>query len=454
MKKIIAIAFTLMLWKVSQAQDSTTKRLDELITAYANLGRFNGSALVASHDKILLQKGYGLKNFDNKPMNDANTIFQIASITKTFTSTVVLKLVEEHKLSLDDKLSRYYSGFPNGDSITIRELLSHTSGLHNFTEEDTTINETDEQRMISYLKTLKPDFAPGTQWNYSNSGYVVLGYIIQKVSRMSYWQAVRKYIFEPLHMNSSGFDFIHLNSNEKAVGYDVLNDSVQQRSPITDSTVPFGAGAIYSTVTDMYKWNEGLQSYKIVNKDLMQQAYTPCALHNYGFGWQIDSVYGKKMLSHSGAISGFGSNFARIPDDDVCIILLSNISGSSGSTFNVTHLTNKLLAILYHQPYIIPKKRTPVAVNKDVLSSYTGTYTIDEINLTIDVSVGNDILIAQPYRDGHPGPTSFLHPLSNTQFYDERDDELEVTFDVDNNGKINGMRILQMGITKYAKKIK
>ncbi|HVZ96370.1 MAG TPA: DUF3471 domain-containing protein, partial [Chitinophagaceae bacterium] len=169
---------------------------------------------------------------------------------------------------------------------------------------------------------------------------------------------------------------------------------------------------------------------------------------------QIDSIYGKKMVSHSGAIPGFGSNFARIPGDDVCIVLLSNISGSSGSTFNVTHLTNKLLAILYHQPYIIPAKKTPVSVDKAVLNNYAGTYTIDEMNLKIDVTVGDDILIAQPYRNGEPGPTSFLHPLSNTQFYDERDDELEVTFDVDAAGKTAGMKILQAGITRYAKKIK
>jgi hypothetical protein len=159
------------------------------------------------------------------------------------------------------------------------------------------------------------------------------------------------------------------------------------------------------------------------------------------------------MVSHSGAISGFGSNFARIPDDDLCIVLLSNISGSSGSTFNVTHLTDKLLAIFYHQPYVIPKKRIPVTVNKNVLNNYTGTYRIDEMNLTIDVTVGDDILIAQPYRDGNPGPTSFLHPLNNTQFYDERDDELEVTFDVDTAGKTEGIKILQVGITRYAKKI-
>ena len=267
MKKVIAITCMLIICNCMFAQDSTAKKLDELITAYANMGRFNGSVLVAEHGNILLQKGCGIKNSDDKNTNDANTIFQIASVTKTFTSTVVLKLVELKKMSLTDKLSKYYSGFLYGDSITIENLLTHTSGLRNFTEEDSAINQTDEQRMVRYLKTLKPDFAPGTNWHYSNSGYVMLGYIIQKVSGISYWQAVRKYIFDPLHMNNSGFNFTHLASDEKAVGYDILNDSIKQRSALTDSTVPFSAGAVYSTVNDMYKWHEGLQSYKIVGKD-------------------------------------------------------------------------------------------------------------------------------------------------------------------------------------------
>ena len=433
------------------AQDSMVNKIDALITAYTSIGRFNGAALVSQHGNILLQKGYGLKNAYDNSINDANTKFQIASVTKTFTSTVVLKLVELNKMSLTDRLGKYYKGFPFGDSLTIENLLTHTSGLRNFTEEDSAITETDEQRMVPYLKTLKPDFAPGTNWHYSNSGYVMLAYIIQKVSGMSYWQAVHKYIFDPLQMQGSGFDFTHLASKEKAVGYDVLNDSVKQPSSVTDSTVPFGAGAIYSTVIDMYTWHQGLQSYKILKKDLMEKAYRPFALHNYGYGWQIDSVYGRKMVSHSGSISGFGSNFARIPQDDICIVLLSN---KSGSTFDLMHITDKLLAALYHQPYSIPVKRTPVAIGRDVLKKYVGTYKIDEMNLTIDITAGDNILIAQPVRDGHPGPASVIHPLSDTHFYDEHDEEVEVTFDVDETGKVNGVKILQMGITKYANKIK
>lgn len=451
MKKISLILSATILCVYSFAQDSSTQKLDELMSAYLNVGRFNGSVLIAKHGRILLEKGYGVKNAEEKSVNDVSTVFQIASVTKQFTATVILKLVEQKKMILGDKLSKYYTGFPNGDSISIENLLNHTSGLHNFTEGDTTISETDERRMVSYLKTLKPDFAPGSKWHYSNSGYVMLGYIIQKVSGMSYWQAVRKYIFDPLQMNNSGFDFTHLQNNEKAVGYDVLNDSLRQRSDITDSTVPFAAGSIYSTVEDMYKWHNGLQSYKVVAKTLMDKAYTACSLNNYGYGWQIDSVFGKRMVSHSGSISGFGSNFARIPEDDICIILLSN---KAGSTFDLMNITNKLLAILYDQPYSIPVKRVAVKLDSETLKRYTGTYEITELQLTIDVFINDGLLIAQPYRDSMPGPTSVMLATDDKRFYGRNDEEIEIAFETDSSGKTIGVNIIQQGIKRYAKKTK
>jgi CubicO group peptidase (beta-lactamase class C family) len=451
MKKITAIIIAIILSKFLFAQDSASKKLDELVTAYAKLGRFNGSVLIAQRGKILLQKGYGFKNADAKSLNEANTIFQIASVTKTFTSAVILKLVELNKMSLTDKLSKYYSSFPYGDSITIEHLLTHTSGLHNFTEEDTSISETDEKRMVPYLESLKPDFAPGTSWHYSNSGYVMLGFIIEKVSGMSYWNAVRHYIFEPLQMTNSGFDYTHSANEHKAIGYDLLNDSLHLTAAITDSTVPFGAGAIFSSAQDLYKWHLALQSYKIVGKPLTTKAYSPNSFHNYGYGWQIDSVFGKKMVSHSGAITGFGSNFARIPEDGNCVILLSN---KSGSTFDVIHITDKLLAVLYHAPYSIPVSRKQVTLSADILKKYMGTYVIDDMQLTIEVTINNGVLIGQPYRNGQRGPTSVMLPMDETHFFDQHDEELEITFDTDASKVVMGIKILQMNIERYAKKIK
>jgi hypothetical protein len=188
-----------------------------------------------------------------------------------------------------------------------------------------------------------------------------------------------------------------------------------------------------------------------VGKALMDKPYTACAKNNYGYGWQIDSLYGHRVLSHGGAISGFGSNFARIQEDDICIVVLSNKAGSTGETM---HITNKLLAILYNQPYSIPVKRTKLAIHDNELQQWLGTYEIAEMHLTITVSISNGVFIAQPSRDGQPGPTSVMLYMGNSRFYDQRDEEVEVSFDKDNSGKIKGMVILQMGIEKYAAKIK
>jgi CubicO group peptidase (beta-lactamase class C family) len=448
MKKLLLSILLIPVFNAhSQPQDSTAQILEKLVSAYAGMGKFNGSVLVAREGKILLQKGYGVKNLADKSVNDEYSIYQIASITKSFTATVVLKLVELKKLSLADKLSKYYSGFPNGDSITIEHLLRHTSGLHNYTETDTTILETDEKRMIPFLKSLHPDFAPGAKMRYSNSGYVLLGFIIQKASGMTYWKAVRQYIFEPLKMNSSGFDFAHLIKKEKATGY----AGATEPAIITDSTVPSAAGAIYSTVSDLYNFHRGLQSFKIVSKPIMEKAYQPTPGYKYGFGWTIDSLYGRRIISHSGSITGFGSNFARVPEDDICIVLLSN---HSGSTFDVMNITGKLLAVLYNEPYSIPVKRPVVRLSEDQLKKYTGSYELKEFNLTIEISIYNGGLIAQPSRDGQPGNTSVMIAQDEKRFYDERDNETEVNFVIDESGKVTGFNLIQRGTPRFVTKIK
>jgi CubicO group peptidase (beta-lactamase class C family) len=360
---ILILGFTLNLF----SQETTGEKIDKLIEGFTETGRFNGSALVASNDKILLEKGYGFKNFRDSTLNDSSTIFQIASVTKQFTSTLILKLVELEKLALTDNLSKYYPDFPKGESISIENLLTHTSGIFDWTY-SINFSPTNEQTLLGFLKTKTLNFSPGTNWSYSNSNYSLLGYIIQKVSGMTYENAVRKYIFIPLQMTHSGFDFKNLKNKEKATGYSAFSEISKTEGALYDSVGPFAAGEIYSTIGDLYKWHKGLQSYKIINRASLERAYTPIK-NNYGYGWIIDSLFNRRITSHSGNISGFSSNLARITEDNIFIILLNNKEDSGLET-----ITKNIFDILYNQPYSITVKRYPIKLSEEIPKKYIGTY--------------------------------------------------------------------------------
>ena len=425
------------------AQDSSAIKINDLLTAYTKLSRFNGTALVARQDKIIFEKGYGLSNAEHQTSNNPHTIFQIASITKQFTATVILKLVEQKKMALTDKLSKYYPDFPKGEDITIENLLTHISGIFDYTHEDTVTHLDSEQKMMSFLKKKQLDFTPGTDWSYSNSGYSILGFIIQKVSGITYEQAVRKYIFKPLQMNSSGFDFEHLVNKEKATGYTVYSDSIKTAAPYSDSAIVFAAGSIYSTVEDLYKWHEGLQHYRIVGKMLMEKAYTPFK-KNYGYGWIIDSVAERRMLYHSGGISGFSSNIARIPEDGVCIVLLNNKEGREMET-----ITRKIIDILYNKPYTLPGKKKAVTLSLSMLEKYTGTYQLESPRLVIEISIDNGNLVAHAVN----GPTFPLFAEKENLFFIQ-DDQAEIAFIPGADSRVEKIELYQNGQKNPGRKIK
>ena len=444
MKKIFIILFSLALIQRSFAQDSTTKKLDELLQAYHDVGKFNGSALVAQHGKILLQKGYGFKNIKTGTLNDENTIYQIASITKQFTATVVLKLIELNKLALTDKLSKFYPSLPFGDSITIQNLLTHTSGITDHAEDTSAspFNSTNEDKLLYFVKKHGLDFSPGSNWQYSNKGYQFLGYIIQKVSGISYYDAVKKYIFTPLKMSNSAFDFTNLVSNEKATGYwEFPLDSSAAPATLIDSSGPFSAGSIYSTVGDMYKWHRGLQSYKIVSKASLDKAYTPYKNH-YGFGVSIDSSYNKRIIHHGGDIWGFKSDFARIVEDDDCVVLLNNIEDPD---LGVT--THRLLAIICNQPYLMPAKNK-VPLNDSALQKYAGSYEMQP-GMVIEVTAENGHLMAMTDHKQE------LYAQENEVFIAESgDNQQQIRFGLDETGNVANLYFYKGGNKIVCKKVK
>lgn len=446
MKKIILLASVLCLVFIAGAQDTGSK-IDSLITAYARSNQFNGSALVSQKGTILINKGYGYRNAAGKIPNDAQSIFQLGSITKQFTAAVILKLQEEKKLSVSDKLSKFFPDYPKGDSITIEQLLTHTSGIYSYTDDDNFMSTEvakphSREQMMALFKDKPLDFSPGSGWNYSNSGYSLLGYIIEAVTKTPYETAVRKYIFTPLQMTHSGFDFTHLKNPSKTTGYFVLNETNASEAPIVDSTVAYSAGSIYSTTGDLNLWHRALMQNSVLSKAQQEKAYTPVK-NKYGYGWVIDSIEGKRRVGHGGGIHGFITNESRVPEDDIDIVLLSNASDRS-----LEKITAGIYAILYNKPYDLPKVRMAIQLPSATMQQYAGEYEIRP-DLHVTITVRDQVLVALPTNQSE----KILYPEKDDFFF-QKEEDVQVEFTRNAGKTVDGFILHQGGRQMQCKKVK
>lgn len=362
--------------QISCFAQSKIEKIDELLRTHHALGNFNGNALVLEKGKIILELGYGYQDIDSRILNNAKTIFQIGSVTKQFTAAIILKLAEQNKLGLTDRLSKYYPRFIKGDSITIHHLLSHTSGVYNYTNDEEFMQHevtkpVTEERMFDLFSKKGLDFSPGSQFNYSNSGYYILGSIIQKVSGKPFEQVVREMIFQPLSMTHSGFDFAHLGSQNKAIGYASLNDNEIHKERMVDSSVSFSGGSIYSTAGDLLKWHYGLLTNKVLPRKSLEKAFAVYK-NGFGYGWVTDSVYGKLAVYHNGSIPGFTSNIYRIESDNTCIILLNNSANSQ-----IDQITTGIVSILYNKLYTLPDVKLTIELPEAAAGKYFGDYAFN-----------------------------------------------------------------------------
>ena len=444
MRKIAISLLVGFLFIGCQAQ-SVEQKIDELLTAYSSQNKLNGSVLVAQKGKIIYQKGFGYRNAEQKIPNDVNSIFQIGSITKQITAAVIMQLQQEGKLSVKDKLSKYFTGFANGDKITIENLLTHTSGIHNYTD-DTVVMKSNlakhytQQEMLKLFAGYSPDFEPGTEWRYSNSGYSILGYIIEKVEKKPYEKVVRERIFQPLSMTKSGFDFTNLSSLDKTKGYFTLNPNATP-APIMDSTIAYSAGAIYTTLGDLFKWERAISTNKLLKPESWKIIFTPYK-NKYGYGWGIDSLYGKLLTTHSGGIPGYSSNILRFPQDEIVVIVFDNTSSNA-----VTVISKNVAAILFNQPYEVPAVKKEISVDTSIMKQYTGEYELAP-GFTITVFLEGKNLKAQ--ATGQPSFDLFAEK-ENVFFLKVVDAKIE--FVKDANGKVTEMILYQNGEHK-GKKIK
>lgn len=460
---ILPILFSLTNNLLAQKTSDTSflktlpKKLDEFIVSGSGDSKFNGSVLISQKGEIVLQKGYGFKKTLPPLLNDTNTIFQIGSISKQFTAVVILKLQEEGKLSLHDKVSKYLPDYRYGKEVSLEQLLTHTSGIYNYTDDITAddsalvCNPITKKTILDAFYNKPLAFKPGKEFSYDNSGYYLLGLIIEKITSKPYEQIVRDKVFEPLGMTHSGFNFRNINDSLKAIGYKNINETPNDLAQRWDSTVTYAAGGIFSTTSDLQKWTRAIKYKQIISESSWKQMFTP-HLANYGFGWWINNFYDKRYYMHSGNLPGFQSSLTYYPDEDASIILLQNSgTGSSGDGAGLLLLQTGLASILFNKPYFISKNAVEVKLSDSILQQYVGTYELDRGHIGI-VTLENGYLQIVTPTGGVP-KKSPLFAENETNFF-LKVINLKIEFIKDKNGKVTHLIFHANGIDEISKKVK
>lgn len=372
---VAVIAFVATL-TVSFAQTKTTQ-LDDLLNKYTEYGQFNGSVLVADHGKVIYKKGFGLANREWDIPNAPDTKHRLGSITKQFTAMLIMQLVAEGKLDLQATISKYLPDYSkvNGKKITIHQLLNHTSGTPNYTSfpnffKELSRNPYTPTEMVRMYADSILDFTPGERFSYSNSGYITLGAIIEKVTGKSYEEVLQEKIFTPLKMNNSGYDHHNTILKKRAAGYE-MKGSKPENAPYIDMSTPYAAGSMYSTVEDLFIWDQALYTEKLLPKkymDMMYEKYVPAFGQYYGYGWSVgyfpigSTKDSTEIIGHGGGINGFNTLITRMPKEKSTIILLNNTGRAP-----LEDITIAINGILHGATYDLPKQSLANLVYKEII---------------------------------------------------------------------------------------
>lgn len=421
--------------------------LDSFMQRYTSLKNFNGSVLVAHKGKILLDKGYGSSNVAaGKPTNPKD-LYQYGSITKQFTAALILKLEEAGKLRLEDKLSLYYPQLSFADSVTLHHLLTHTSGIFNYTNDPAfmskeAVKPTTSKRIFELFEHKPLAFVPGSQFSYSNSNYMLLGYIAEKVGGKPYEVLARQYLLQPAGMKTAGFDFVHQPAEARATGYNAINGKQAFAAGIVDSSVSYAAGALYGSVYDLYAWHRAMQEQKLLSPESWKKMYQPLKDH-YALGVVSDSLYGQPRITHGGGIFGFVSDFNRFPQEDLVVIVLSN-----NGSMPLEPVSKGLAGLVLQKEVSWPVEKKEIKLPVAVLETYTGQYELRP-DFIITISVEDGRLMGQPTGQ----PKSELFAETEQDFFLKVVDA-SIRFQKEDNGKVNGLLLLQGGREMKAKKIK
>jgi len=321
------------------AQDGVATKVDDYIRAEMQAQQIPGVSLaVIKNGEIVLARGYGLANVEHQTPVKPETIFQSGSMGKQFTATAVMMLVEEGKLSLEDKITKFFSDAPETwRNITVRHLLTHTSGMADYPEDFDLRRDYTEDELYARIKPIPLAFQPGEKWSYSNLAYVMLGVLIHKVSGKFYGDFLQERVFQPLGMTTarviSEADIVP----NRAAGYRLVNGQLKNQSWVSPSLNTTADGALYLTVYDMAKWDAALYTEKLLKRASLEEMWTPVKLNNgkthpYGFGWALNVVRNHRLIEHGGAWQGFKSQISRYTDDKLTVVVFANQARANPAT--------------------------------------------------------------------------------------------------------------------------
>jgi len=403
--------------------------------AQVEINNFSGTVLVSKNGRILLKKAYGLADYEWNIKNTIDTKFQLASVTKQFTATAILLLIERGKLSLDDKLSTFLPDYPKADSVTIHMLLSHTSGLAMGFKE-IALSSMDKDAAYAEIKKIPYEFSPGTKSGYSNIGYYLLAKIIEKVSGEKYAVFLRKNIFEKAGMKNTGVSNNESIVEKKAKAY-YRTESRLIHNPYINWEINVGHDGVYSTVEDLALWDKALYGTEILSAQMKKLMFTPYGDENWGYGFIINPFYnhGHQLIAHDGGFFGTMTSFNRFTDDKLFVTVLSN-----NESFSYI-ISYGLSAIALGKEVELPYKHHRVEIDPNLYDQYIGKY--DKIDI---LKIDGKLYFNNADME--------LIPESKTKFFRADNNDRTIEFIQDNTGLYNSIILTKGGVKEVVRRSK
>jgi D-alanyl-D-alanine carboxypeptidase len=428
------------------------QRVDAYMQTEIRVNGFSGTILLARKGAPIVAKGYGPANAEWDIPNTPRTRFRLGSITKQFTSMVVMQLQQQGKLKVQDPICQYLTPCPDAwKPITIHHLLTHTSGIPSYTSSPSymatmMVPKTVDQ-MVAGFRDLPLEFEPGSQFKYNNSGYFLLGVLLEGVTGHPYERVLRDQIFTPLGMRDSGYDSPTRILPMRASGYS-RQGSELTNAPYLDMVQPFAAGALYSTVEDLLTWDQALYTEQLLPNAARSAMFTPFK-NDYAYGWQVPTpspqTFGRRQVAHGGGINGFSTMIIRLPEENITSIVLSNVQQASTG-----RIARDLLAILFGEPTAVNNAvaaaRTVAKVDPKVYDAYVGQYPLAP-TFILTITREGDRLMTQATGQ----PKFEIFPESETTFFLKVVDA-QITFVKDDRGTVTHLILHQGGKDQKAPK--